>query len=161
MNLLSAVRKLDAVAANITKAERVWADIEALWPDGVAFISEDAFENLASDYLEIIESLPKIDGWKPQPKIVSPNEIARARLEAGEVMEIDILLNTLTQAEDPAKQLSIYKHKYEKQRARISSSRIQKIITEIDALLEPYSGISTVELDGPELPGRAFWGALS
>lgn len=161
MELIDAIRKLDAVAANIAKAEEVWRQIEALWPDEVAFIVEDEYENLASDFLELIGSLPNIDGWKPESVLVSPNEIAQARLDSSDIMEWKILFNKLAEAEEPAKQLSIYKHRYEKHRARIANSRIQQIIKEIDALLEPYAGLDHDQDDEPELPERPFWDALS
>jgi len=159
MKLVDAIRELDTIAANISKAEDLWSEITDFWPEGASFISEDEFENLVSDFVEIIDALPNIDNWKPKPDIVSPNEIAQAHIDAADVMEWSILFNVQQRAAQPGKELSVYRHRYEKHRARISNARIQHIIQEIDELIIRYAGLQGEDIT--ENADPEFWGVLS
>jgi len=87
------IQQLDAVAANISKAERLLDSIDEFYPDEPAYIDESEFDNLVSDFFEICGSLPSIDGWRPQFEFVRPNEFMQAHFDARDIMEHQILVN--------------------------------------------------------------------
>jgi hypothetical protein len=86
----SALRQFEAAEANLTKLERLWAEIEKLIPDGLQFGTDPVYEERGRSYRDVLAGLPKIDGWKPESIPMDLNAICQNRLDAKELGEISI-----------------------------------------------------------------------
>ena len=67
----------EAAEANLVKAERLLAEIEAAIPEGIAFAENPDYETNCRNFRALIAALPKIDGWKP---LWTPTESGEAIL---------------------------------------------------------------------------------
>ena len=64
-SLLTALRQFGIADANLLKLERLWKEIEALMPNGIAFGENAAYEEKCYSFGLILSYLPRISGWKP------------------------------------------------------------------------------------------------
>ncbi len=64
--LNAALRHFESAEANLVKIEKVLVEIEAAIPQGIAFGDDPEYESNCRNFDALLESLPKIDGWKPQ-----------------------------------------------------------------------------------------------
>ncbi|WP_417437095.1 hypothetical protein [Idiomarina abyssalis] len=85
--LNTALRIFEAAEANLVKLEKLWVEMESVIPNGVAFLDDSGYENNCRDFENVLASLPKIDGWKPEIYLMDLNEIGQNRLDAMEVGE--------------------------------------------------------------------------
>ncbi len=84
--LNAALRHFEATEANLVKLERVLAEIEAAIPEGIVFVGDNPeYESNCRSFRTLLESLPAINGWKPEVAIMDLDEIAQNRLDAREV----------------------------------------------------------------------------
>src|SRR5688500_14529742 len=90
MDLSTALAVYDRVALNLAKLDHVWQRVEALLPERpfLSAGSEDeiAYTELGESWAKIAESLPLIDGWRPQAEIIDYAAIGQARID---FMDID------------------------------------------------------------------------
>ena len=75
--LNAALRHFEAAEANLVKAEKILAEIEAAIPQGIAFGENPDYETSCRNFDALIGALPKIDGWKPQIILMELDEIAQ------------------------------------------------------------------------------------
>ena len=64
--LNSALRYFEAAEANLVKAEKLLAEIDAAIPNGIAFGENPDYEANCRNLNTLITALPKIDGWVPE-----------------------------------------------------------------------------------------------
>src|SRR5713101_7703139 len=102
----SALRQFEATEANLAKLERLWSKIQEKTPGGIQFGSDGAYEELARSYQDILASLPKIDGWRPERIPMDLDAIAQCRLDAKEVGEISIEMGIEKDIEEPGVELA-------------------------------------------------------
>src|SRR5262250_3111222 len=88
-SLNAALRHFEAAEANLVKAEKVLADIEAGVPQGISFGEDAAYENNCRSFSKLLTALPAIDGWKPDAVPLELDAIAQNRLDALELGEFE------------------------------------------------------------------------
>ena len=70
-SLNAALRSFEAVEANLVKMEKVWSEIETLIPQDIVFDDDPEYESKCRSFVVLLESLPKIDNWKPEIFLMS------------------------------------------------------------------------------------------
>lgn len=136
-SLNAALRKFEAVEANLGKAEKVLAAIDEAMPSGLAFVGDDlAYEDNCRAFGLLIESLPPIDGWKPEIIIMDLDAIALNRLDAQELGEIDAIVSVERQISEPARLLREYRARFNAKRRTLVRAAINEHVDAIEALLQ-------------------------
>ena len=65
-SLNSALRQFEIVEANLSKAEKILTEIENNIPSGIVFGENPNYEMNCQNFVDLLASLPNIDGWKPE-----------------------------------------------------------------------------------------------
>ncbi|MFA7834072.1 restriction endonuclease [Aeromonas dhakensis] len=142
--LNSALRIFEATEANLVKLEKLWQEMESVIPIGVAFLEDSGYESNSMDFEKIFDSLPKIDGWKPEIYLMGLHEIGQNRLDAMEVGEIECQISVENQIYEPAKLIHEYRHKFDRKRRELVRDALQSTIDGIDEDLRDLA----IELGG-------------
>lgn len=147
--LNNALKHFESAEANLIKAEKVLADIEAAIPTGIAFVGDDpVYEENCRAFEDILSALPRIDGWKPDIYLFSLDEIAQNRLDANEIGEVECLVSVEKQIGEPARLLREYRHIFNKKRKALIRDSLNESIDKIDGCLRRLSKL--LETDKPQ-----------
>lgn len=133
--LNAALRQFEATEANLLKAEKVLADIDAAIPNGIVFGDNPDYEESCHSFYAILASLPKIDGWKPEIGLMDLNDIAQNRLNAQEVGEVECFIAVERHITEPSKLLREYRHRFNQKRRELIRDSLTELIDSIDANL--------------------------
>ncbi|HZD12084.1 MAG TPA: restriction endonuclease, partial [Candidatus Binatus sp.] len=126
----------EAAEANLLKLEKVLAEIEATIPEGIAFMGDQPeYENNCRSFHALLNSLPKLDGWKPIIGLMDLDEIAQCRLDAQEVGEIDSQVSVEHNIGEPARLLREYRYRFNQKRRELIRDSLAELIDSIDGNL--------------------------
>ncbi len=131
----AALRSFEAAEANFEKLERLLNAMRPLTPDGIQFGSDPNYDDLCRTYADVLNALPKIDGWKPQSHPIDLNELAQCRLDAHEIGEVDAIVSVEERVTEPARELATYRHQLNKKRRQLVRQALSDTIEKIDVLL--------------------------
>ena len=137
--LNAALRHFEAAEANLVKAEKVLAEIEAAIPQGIAFGENPDYESSCRNFDALISALPRIAGWKPEIILMELDEIAQNRLDAQEVGEIECIVSVERQIGEPSRLLREYRHRFNQKRRELIRDALVELIDAIDANLRNLS----------------------
>lgn len=85
--IMEALKQFEATEANLVKLERLWEELQSLFPKGIDFSSEyPEYEDRRRSFGLVLASLPKIDGWALEVALPDPYSAGRIRFD---YMEID------------------------------------------------------------------------
>ncbi|CAB1369986.1 Restriction endonuclease [Denitratisoma oestradiolicum] len=143
--LNAALRQFEAVEANLVKAEKVLQAIDAAVPQGIAFGESTEYEQDCRDFQAIFDTLPRIDGWKPDVCVMGLDEIAQCRLDAQEVGEIECIVSVENQIAEPSKHLGEYRYRFNRKRRELIRDSLNELIDTIDGLLRELSQLIASE----------------
>ena len=116
-------------------------EIESLIPDGIVFDGNNPdYEDKCRSFYIILNSLPKIDDWKPKIYLMELNEIAQSRLDAQEIGEIECLIGLEEDLSKPGKQLREYRYKFNTKRKELIREAISELIDSVDQDLKIIGG---------------------
>lgn len=149
--LNAALRHFEAAEANLGKAEKVLADIDAAVPKGVAFGDNPDYESNCRNFDTLLHALPKIDGWKPSISLMELDEIAQNRLDAQEVGEIECIMSVERQIAEPSKLIREYRHRFNQKRRELIRDALTELIDMIDANLRKLSKLLETETVSSDL----------
>jgi hypothetical protein len=144
--LNAALRHFEAAEANLIKAEKLLADIEAAIPKGIAFGENPDYESNCRNFDALIAALPKIGGWKPEITLMELDEIAQNRLDAQEVGEIECIVSVERQIGEPLRLLREYRYRLNQKRRELIRDTLIELVDAIDANLRNLSKL----LEGDE-----------
>ena len=136
----SALRQFEAAEANLDKLERIFNESRKLVPGGICFGGDLKYEDLCRDYSDVLEALPKIDGWKPEARPIDLNDLAQGRLDAQEIDEVTAFIAVEEEVDSPTRELADYRHRLNKNRRSLVRAALQDVIAEIDSVLQPLRG---------------------
>lgn len=145
-SLNAALRHFEAAEANLVKAEKLLAEIEAAIPSGIAFGESPDYETNCRNFDALITALPKIDGWKPEITLMELDEIAQNRLDAQEVGEIECIVSVERQIGEPSRLLREYRYRFNQKRRELIRDALIELVDAIDANLRNLSKL----LEGDE-----------
>lgn len=130
-----ALKRFETVEANLVKAERILKQIYEKIPSDVVFGTDDDFDKDARNFRHIYDTLPKIDGWKPDIIIMNLDEIAQNRMYAKEIGDIECMVSVENQINQPRKDLKEYRHNLDIKRRELIRGSIDDLVTKIDTFL--------------------------
>lgn len=145
--LNAALRHFEAAEANLNKTEKVLREIEAAIPSGIAFGDNPEYETNCRSFHALLESLPKIDGWKSDISLMDLDEIAQCRLDAQEVGEIECIVSVERHIEEPGRLLREYRYRFNQKRRELIRDALNDLIDAIDANLRELGKL--LEQDTP------------
>ena len=138
--LNDALRHFESAEANLIKAENVWIAIEAQIPKKMEFVSENLeYEENCRSFYELVESLPSIDGWKPNISVFDLDEITQMRLDAKESHDFDYQCSVEKQIFEPPKLLREYRSQLNRKRRELIRDALEMLIDKIDNRLRDLS----------------------
>lgn len=144
--LNAALRHFEAVEANLVKAEKVLADIDADVPKGIAFGDNPEYESNCMDFYALLAALPNINGWKPSISLMELDEIAQNRLDAQEVGEVECIISVERQINEPSKLLREYRLRFNQMRRELIRDTLTELIDSIDANLRALSSLQESDI---------------
>jgi len=139
--LNAALRHFEATEANLVKIEKVLVEIESSIPQGIAFGENHEYEENCRSFYALLESLPKIDQWKPEIFLMELDEIAQNRLDAQEIGEFECMVSVERRISEPAKFLREYRYCFNQKRRELIRDAITELIDVIDSNLRQLSKI--------------------
>lgn len=139
----AALRQFEAAEANLEKLEGIFGQARQLVPEGICFGGDAKYEDLCRSFADVLEALPKIDGWKPQAKPIDLNDLAQWRFDAREIDEISAMFAAEDAVDAPDRELAEYRHRLNKKRRAVIRAALQDVIGNIDAFLQPIRGQSS------------------
>lgn len=140
--LNNALRHFEAVEANLVKIERVLGEIEATIPSGIEFGDNSEYEDNCRFFNSLLESLPRIDDWKPEIRILDLDEIAQSRLDALDVGEVEMQIAVERLINEPSRQLREYRYHFNQKRRELIRDSVAELIDAIDVNLRKLSLMS-------------------
>ena len=133
--LNDAIRKFEVVEANLAKIEKVLSEIIEAIPYDVEFGENPEYDDNCLCFYDLLESLPKIDEWKPKIKLFDFNEIVQLRMDAKESGEFDCIIFVEQEIARPGKLINEYRHRLNKMRRELIREAINILLEEIDEKL--------------------------
>ena len=138
--LNDALRHFEAAEANLLKVEKVLGEIESAIPEGIAFLGDQPdHENNCRSFYGLLNSLPKLDGWKPNIRLMDLDDIAQSRLDAQEIGEIQCQVSLERDINEPARLLREYRYRFNQKRRELVRDSIKELIDSIDGDLRELS----------------------
>ena len=107
--IMAALEQFEATEANLIKLERLWDEMAALIPTGIAFGGNVEYEDRARSFDVLVASLPKIGGWKPTATPPDLDGLAQSRLDAMELDEPSAHVPVERWIEEPGRELQEYR----------------------------------------------------
>lgn len=150
--LNAALRHFEAAEANLVKAEKVLAEIEAAIPKGIVFGDNPEYESNCRTFKALLAALPKIDGWRPEISLLGLDEIAQNRLDAHEVGDIDCIISVEHLISEPSKLLREYRYRFNQKRRELVRDALTVLIDAIDANLRNLAKL----IEGDHAPSEVI-----
>lgn len=92
MDLEQALEQFDTTEANLLRLEAVWAEMQRLIPNGIAFMEGSTegrrYQELARAFDAIAGALPKVASFSIDSRPLGLNEIAQGRFDVAEIGEV-------------------------------------------------------------------------
>ncbi|GJL56388.1 MAG: hypothetical protein NPIRA02_35200 [Nitrospirales bacterium] len=152
----TALRHFGATEANLLKLEKLWKEIRESIPDGISFYSGESpdFDDKCRNFDELLEAIPKIDGWKPEIHLMDLDAIAQNRLDAQDVGEVNCLVSVEQEINEPGRILREYRFRFNKKRRELIKDSLIELINIIDSDLREISKVLQMEAES----NKAFAG---
>lgn len=138
-----ALRHFALAEANLDKIERHLQRLTKLVPEGITFGSNAEYDDARRGYAELLNGLPKIEGWVPSATPVDLDSIAHQRLDAEEIGEPEILISLGHEMEEPARELVEYRYRLNRSRRRLIREVILKNAERVNATIDSDRGEGT------------------
>ena len=142
--------QFERVAANLQKAERVWADIAG------GNCTPEEHEDRLRAFVDLTAALPSIDGFRIDSVPMSLSETQLARFDAFELGEPDFHSQTEERIDMPGAELRDYRHRFDRARREIVRGRIGEVV---DAIDEMTAAMRTAR-GHRDSPSSEQWGLL-
>lgn len=156
--LNAALRKFEAVEANLGKAERLLGALMEAVPQGISFGTTTEYDQTWREFHDIIATLPKIDGWKGEIYVMDLDEVAQQRLDATHMDDIDYTISVETRVNEPPKQLAEYRYRFNKKRRQLVRDAINELIDRADQRVRQLAPLTEADdgrrpVDSPDFDG--------
>lgn len=156
----SALRQFEATEANLAKLERLWSKISKLVPGGLQFGRDPVYEEHIRAYEDLLNALPKIDGWKPQSIPMDLNAISQGRIDADEIGELHIKVAFEEEITSPGREIAEYRHRLDRKRRELVRVAMSDLIAAIDRTLRSLGKIIPKRLNRTRKVKSPHWEKL-
>lgn len=137
--LNAALKQFEATEANLSKLEKLWAQIEKLLPNGPAFGSPPEYEELCLTFRQILPGLPAIGGFRVTDCLFDFDEAGQWLLDAAEVGDVEAHVSVYKALEEQGRLLRKYRFRFQTKRRELIRGRLVRLIDEMDSILERLS----------------------
>jgi len=143
--LNSTLRFFEATEANLEKAEKALSVIEGVLADESPLLDDADYEASCYSLNDLVDSLPKIDGWKPAVSLMELSDIAQMRFEARDIGDPGIAISVERQIAEPSRALREYRHRFNQKRRELIRDVVQDLVESIDANLRELEPLTVEE----------------
>lgn len=134
-SLNKALRQFEVALANLTKLERIWKELCDMIPSGIVFGTDERYESKRNSYIQLINSLPKVSGYKPETIPLELDEIAQSRLDANEIGDFEAQMYVERIIDTPRVELRQYRFRLQNLRKSLVKNAVSELIDKIDGVL--------------------------
>lgn len=138
ISYLYALKQFEAVEANLSKLERLWAEMSQHIPQGVlTFGYNEEYDNRRKSYIKILRTMPKIDEWRLDKEPLEYNWIGHQRfadMEYGDGDAENIIATNLA-IYAPEGDLQEYRYRFNEKRRELVRNSVNDLIHKIDEIL--------------------------
>jgi hypothetical protein len=131
----AALRQIEATEANLEKLDKLWDQIQSHLPSGPAFGSPPEYDELCLAFRRILPSLPAIDGFRVEDRLLDYDAVGQMRLDALELGEFEAQMSVENTVEKQGRHLREYRFKLQAKRRELVRGRMLKLIDDVDELL--------------------------
>ena len=141
-SLNGALRHFEVTESNLLKAEKVLDRLNNAIPQGLVFEENLQYEDDTRAFYSIIETLPSIDGYKPEIEILGLAEIFQSRLDASEIHEPEIVLSVERRISEPSRLLRDYRFRFNQKRRELIRDALVELIDTVDISLRKLKTVA-------------------
>jgi hypothetical protein len=155
---MNALAQLGNAEANLGKVEKIWREMRALIPAGIAFVDSSEYDNKARTLSVLLGGLPPIDGYKLEIHPPDLNAIAETRFDYAELNEPIATAQFELTLDDPLKAVDEYRFRLTRIRRKLIRDNLQQLIKLVDedlmavaqtvSSLKSYEKVSNPQWDG-------------
>lgn len=158
--IMEALKQFEATEANLLKLQRLWDELQTLFPASVSLDHNPEYEDRCRSFESVLRSLPMIDGWRPDLCPPDPEDVAATRFDLMELGE------PLAEAQFEAalwsggRQIREYRFRLDQKRRALIRDSLLDLINEFEACLRSIE-LSADDLEHhTELGARPAWQEL-
>lgn len=134
-SIMDALKQFEAVEANLVKLERLWGELQSLFPSGLSLGPQPEYQDRCRSFLAVLRVIPAIDGWKPEVTPPDAESIGATRfdyMELGDPIAEVQFENSLWAEGD---QIAEYRFRFDQKRRALIRDTLVDIMAQIDATL--------------------------
>jgi hypothetical protein len=143
--IMAALEQFEAAEANLIKLERLWEELAAMIPSGVAFGENVEHEDRVRSYNLLLGSLPRIDGWKPVTAPMDFDAIGQNRFDAMELGEPSVHMSVERAIEEPGRELREYRFRFNNTRKALIRDALIGLIDQVDADIRAIRAVASAD----------------
>ena len=133
MELNGLLAIFDRAAANLTKLEDVWTRAKPLLPTGPAAGSSPEYDDLVRGWNDLLDGLPRIDGWRIEIELPDMDEVGRNFIDYFEIGEPP--LSVYDDIERPDRAIAEYRYRLHRARRRATQKRLRVLTDQVETCL--------------------------
>jgi hypothetical protein len=132
-DLMLALKSFEAIEANLVKAEKLWNELQELFPAGVSFGENLKYEDRSRSFEAMLAALPTLDGW--HPNVVPPdlNGVAETRFDLMELGDPWDQVRFESSLFESGSELRDYRFRFERKRCELIRDALVGLIDQIDS----------------------------
>jgi hypothetical protein len=157
VNLAEALNEFDAAETTLRRLEEVWDRMSDLVPEGITFEMDSPrgieYEELRRAFEDLVDGLPRIDGWQIEASPMGLNEIAQNRFDAKEIEMLEAIVDVEEGIVAPGAAIRDYRFRFDRARRKLIRRRVQELVGQVEALLPTLVariGRSNEEITDPD-----------
>lgn len=162
MDLNDTLKQFEAVEANLSKLERLWAQIKPLLPgsDREASVTDpDKYIELQRSFDHIAKGMPKVDGFELDRCLLDPDDILKNSIDCLELGEISVSITFTRELFKQGEILAEYRFRLEAKRRELARQSVESLSAKIEHLLHVLRPAAGNLEDNHPMP-VAEWGEL-
>jgi hypothetical protein len=156
------LKQFEAVEANLSKLERLWAQIKPLLPssDREASVTDhDKYIELQRSFDHIAKGMPKVDGFELDCCLLDPDDILKNSIDCLELGEISVSVTFTREVFKQGEVLADYRFRLEAKRRELARQSVESLSAKIEQLLQALRPTAAKLEDNKPMPVEE-WGEL-
>lgn len=159
-DLMAALSAVEKTEANLAKVERVWDELQALFPSGLNSGDFPEYDDKARSLDHLLSGLPLIDGWRPALTAPDIEGVSQTRLDLMELADPVEAARFEGAIWSDGRQLGDYRFRIDRLRRKIIRSRLFEAMDAIEAAIAGLKAESAHVEHYDRIPSER-WHALS
>jgi hypothetical protein len=157
---MEALKQFEATEANLLKLQRLWDELQTLFPASVSLDHDPEYEDRCRSFESVLRALPMIDGWKPDLCPPDPEGVAATRFDLMELGEPLAEAQFETALWSEGRQIREYRFRLDQKRRALIRDSLLSLMDEFEVCLRGIA-LPSEELEHyTELGARPAWQQL-